>query len=87
MKLWYILIIFLVIGAFLTVRYNNYKMDNPEDRVSFAKDYGKWLFGVGKSTVKIAGAVVKEPWLPEKPNETNETQPEKPPITRYVIYD
>ena len=76
----------------MVVRYNNYKLDNPDDRVDFVKDYGKWLFGVGKSATKVVGAAVKEPWMPQKPNITNETdvndtledlQTEKV----YVVYD
>jgi len=86
MKLWYILLIFLLIGAFLVVRYNNYKLDNPDDRVSFIKDYGKWLFGVGKSVTHVAGAAIKEPWLPDKPDDTPEPTPTEE-ITRYVVYN
>lgn len=84
MKLRFIVIIFLVIGALLVVRFNNYKLDNPDDRVSFVKDYGKWLFGVGKSVKNVVGAATKEQWLPEKPNQTeiNNTAPKV-----YVVYD
>jgi hypothetical protein len=90
-KFRYIILIFLVLGAFLVVRYNNYKLDNPDDRVGFVKDYGKWLFGVGRSTANIAGAVIKEQWLPEKANETdmaaeNETSAKNQPKV-YVVYE
>ena len=87
MKLWYILLIFLIIGGFLIVRYNNYKLDNPNDRVSFVKDYGKWLFGVGKSVTKVAGAAVKEPWLPDNAKTTTPTPSPTPELTRYVVYN
>lgn len=87
MKLWYILLIFLVIGAFLVVKFNNYKLDNPDDRVSFVKDYGKWLFGVGKSVTNVAGAAIKEPWLPEKPESTPVPEQTKPPEKTYVVYE
>lgn len=66
-----LVLLFLVFGGFLIVRYNNYKLDHPSDVVSFAKDYGKWLFGVGKSVSNVVGAAVKEQWLPENASATN----------------
>jgi hypothetical protein len=69
-------LIFLVFGGFMIVRYNNYKLDNPGEAVSFAKDYGVWLFGVGRNVAKVTGAAIKEAsdvdgWLPN--NQTNTT--------------
>ena len=84
MKLFTIIIlIFLVFGGFLIVKYNNYKLDNPGDAVSFTKDYGKWMFGVGKSVSNVVGAVVKETWLPN--NESNESNKSKQKVV--VLYD
>jgi hypothetical protein len=73
MKLRYIILIFLLVGAFFIVKYNNYNIENPDDRASFLKDYGKWLFGVGKSVKNVAGYAIKEQWLPEQNNLTNIT--------------
>jgi len=75
-------LIFLVFGGFLVVKYNNYKLDNPDDAVSFGKDYGVWLFGIGKNVVKVTGAVVKtaadSDWLPDNDsNASNETDSEQ----------
>jgi len=78
-----IVLIFLVFGGFLIVKYNNYKLDNPDDAVSFTKDYGKWMFGVGKSVGNVVGAVVKETWLPD--NESNETNKTKQKVV--VVYE
>jgi len=66
-----LLIGFLVFGGFLIAKYNEYQLNNPEDAVSFTKDYSIWLFGVGKKAVDITGAVIAEDWLPQ--NNTNRT--------------
>ncbi len=84
-----IVLIFLVFGGFLIVKYNNYKFDNPDEVVSFTADYGKWLFGVGKSAVKVVGAVIKEDWLPQEApdaveNASNMTKASKKVV---VVYD
>lgn len=69
-----IVLIFLVFGGFLIVKYNNYKLDNPNDAVSFVADYGKWLFGIGKNTANVVGAAIEQKWLPENTsNQTNTT--------------
>ena len=74
MKLLSILfILFLVVGAYMVVKYNNYQLDNPNDRINFFLDYRLWLFDVGHSVNNIVGAVVKEPWFPQKVNLTNES--------------
>lgn len=83
MKLLTIIVIaFLIFGGFLTVKYNNYKLDNPDDVVSFTKDYGKWLFGVGKSAVAVTGAAIQEQWLPQR-NDTKETNQTNETIVIY----
>jgi hypothetical protein len=71
-----IILIFLVFSGFLMVRYNNYKLDNPSETISFVKDYGVWLFGIGRNVASITGAAVKEAsetegWLPK--NQSNNT--------------
>lgn len=78
-----VVLIFLVFSGFLIVKYNNYKLDNPDDAISFTKDYGKWMFGVGKSVGTVVGAAVKETWLPN--NESNETNKTKQKVI--VLYE
>jgi len=78
-----VVLIFLVFSGFLIVKYNNYKLDNPDDAVSFTKDYGKWLFGVGKSVSKVVGAAVREQWLPQ--NESDDLNNTEHKVT--VVYE
>lgn len=74
-----ILLIFLVFGGYLIVRQNRYELKNTEDSVSFAKDYGRWIWDTGKKSARVVGAVIKEvsdhDWLPvNDSNLSNYTQ-------------
>ncbi|MFT4297581.1 MAG: hypothetical protein ACMXX5_00125 [Candidatus Woesearchaeota archaeon] len=71
-------LIFLVFGGFLIVRYNNYRLDNPDEAVSFAKDYGIWLFGIGRNVASVTGAAIREAagtegWIPKNDTDENKT--------------
>ncbi|MFT4303708.1 MAG: hypothetical protein ACMXYG_04025 [Candidatus Woesearchaeota archaeon] len=72
-----LLLIFLVFSGFLIVKYNNYKFNNPQDVISFTSDYGRWLFGVGKSGANVVGAAINEQWLPQNTSEINTTDSEQ----------
>jgi hypothetical protein len=72
MKLMTIVVIaFLLVGGMMIVKYNSYKMDNPDDRISFVKDFGKWMFGVGKSVGNVIGAAAEQEWLPSDQNDSS----------------
>ena len=72
-KLFWIIVIFLIIGALVIIKSQNYEpIEDVEDRKNFVKDFGKWLFKVGKSTKNTVGYVIDQEWLP-KVNKTNTT--------------
>ena len=73
MKLWVIVLIFLVIGSFLIVKSNDLDLESDSDRSTFLFKFSHWaggLFGNGKAVV---GHAIAMDWLPEnEENSTNE---------------
>lgn len=71
-KLALIITIFLIVGAYLIVKNNDYNLkDNPEDRTSFLKDFTGWLTNLGKNLKDITGEATKQDWLPTEHNDTD----------------
>jgi hypothetical protein len=71
MKLSTIIIIFLLVGAFFTVRAYNIDLKNPQDRESFVGKFWLWLKQVGRNTVDVTSYVVKQAWLPSNGTTAN----------------
>jgi len=72
-KLLWIIVIILVIGGWIIFKAGTYEpITEPKNAVGFAVDFGKWVFQVGKSTVKTAKYAADQDWLP-KTNQTNQT--------------
>ncbi len=73
MKLWVIILIFLVIGSFLIVKTNDLDLDNKSDQSTFLFKFSSWvgnLFGNGKALV---GHAIALDWLPaSEENSTSE---------------
>jgi len=74
-KLFLLVIVFLIIGAYLIIQYNNIDIEEEEGRRTFLVRFTDWLFKVGKSTKDVVGYAAQQEWLPdnEATNETNET--------------
>jgi len=81
MKIFWIVVIFLVIGAWIIIKANNYQPTKDfDDTKGFIVDFAKWLFQVGKSTKSTVSYAADQQWLPvinetnqSMVNETNET--------------
>lgn len=82
-----LVIAFLLFGGYLVVKYNNYRLDNPDDAISFTKDYGRWLFGVGKSVSNVVGAAVTEQWLPAQNDSLEDSNTTQTNQTFVVSHD
>ncbi len=70
-KLFWIIVIFLVIGGFMIKSSMDTDLDDDEDRKSFMKKFAKWIFQLGKSTKNTAGFAISQDWLPK--NDSNVT--------------
>ena len=72
-KITWIIIAFLIVGAFMIINQNGLDIKNDsEDRVSFAKKFSGWVFNVGKNIKELTGEATKQEWLP-KENHDNDT--------------
>ncbi|RMF07190.1 hypothetical protein D6764_00420 [Candidatus Woesearchaeota archaeon] len=79
-KLMLFIVGFFLLGGYIIYQGYHYDLDNPQDRKSFAKQFAKWVWDVGKKTKNVVAYVIKEDWLPEagsSVNETNRTEEEK----------
>ena len=82
MRLLWLIIIFLLIGAFIITTSYNLNLKKPEDRRTFIGKFAIWTVNIGKNVIKTVGYAMKFDWLPEKPDE----QPAKKlNYTDYII--
>ncbi len=70
-KLFWGIVIFLLIGAYMIKINSNLDSSDKDDQISFAKKYLGWIFQLGKNTAEVAGHVTKLDWLPN--TSTNST--------------
>ena len=73
-KLFWIIVIILVIGGYLIKTNLDTDFNEAEDRGNFLKELGKWVFQIGKSTTNTVGYAISQNWLPDTSNETNITE-------------
>lgn len=69
-KIFWVVIIFLVIGSVMIVNSLDTDFDDSEDRTGFVKEFFRWMGTIGKSTTNTAGYAIKQDWLPDV-NESN----------------
>jgi hypothetical protein len=71
-KIALIITIFLIVGAYLIVKDNDYNLkDDSEDRTSFVKDFTGWLTNLGSNLKEVTGEATKQEWLPTEHNEND----------------
>jgi len=68
MKIFALILIFLVIGGFIIATSYNLNLNKPEDRRSFLGKFSVWVVQLGKNTVNTVGYALKMDWLPKKEN-------------------
>ena len=74
-------IVFLIIGSYLIVQYNNIDLEEEADRKAFLLRFADWIFKVGKSTKSVVGYATKQEWLPD------ETELNKTNTTTFLIFE
>jgi len=67
-----VLVILLLIGSFLIISSYHLDIGKGEDRISFAKLFGKWIVHAGKNTVNLMGMAIHMEWFPPT-NASNST--------------
>ena len=63
-KVWMVVVVFMLIGGFMIVRINDLDMDNPEDRATFLGKFWSWVKGTGKNVAGVASEAAQKDWLP-----------------------
>lgn len=73
-KIFWIIIIFLIVGGYMIKMNNDLNLSDKPDQITFVKIFFNWIKGVSKSTVNTVGYVTKQDWMPPKINDTNSTK-------------
>ncbi|MFH1642780.1 MAG: hypothetical protein ABIC04_07845 [Nanoarchaeota archaeon] len=82
MKITWILLIFLIVGAFIITSSYDLNLKRTEDRRTFIGKFAIWIVNVFKNAAKTVGYVVKLDWFPD--NEINNT--DKTKVINYTNY-
>jgi hypothetical protein len=72
MKVFAIIIIFLIIGGLMIARSYNLNLKKPDHMRTFFGKFSVWLVQLGKNTINTVGYALRLNWLPQKPNETTD---------------
>jgi hypothetical protein len=68
----FFLLVFLIIGGWMIYTNLNTDFDNTKQKITFAKTFFGWVFGVVSDTRDVVGYAAEKDWLPEV-NDTNNT--------------
>lgn len=71
-KLFWIVVIFLLVGAYIIKVGYDVDLGEMEGRTNFAVNFGKWMLQLGGNIIDLTSSAVKQDWLP-KINDTNQT--------------
>jgi hypothetical protein len=66
MKLFMLVVMFFLMGAFFIISNENIKLNTKENVDLFFNHYNQWLLEVGSQGYNIVGYVVKMEWLPDE---------------------
>jgi hypothetical protein len=72
-KIFWAVVVFLLIGAFMITTAYDYDLGEGDDRKGFLSRMGSWVWRLGGNMVDVTSYVAKQEWLPET-NETNSTE-------------
>ena len=64
-KVFWAIVLFLVLGGYLIKTSVDADLNKPEGQKSFIVEYGQWIFQLTKNVKGLAGFVVTQDWLPE----------------------
>ena len=68
----FFLLVFLFMGGYLILNSLNTDLDKNEGKLTFAKAYFGWMFGVASDAKAVVGYAADKNWLPDV-NNTNNT--------------
>lgn len=71
-KIFWLVVVFLLVGAYMIKTTQDYNFDDSSDKKSFVVTFGKWVWQVGNNVVGLVGYAADQEWLPVI-NETNST--------------
>jgi hypothetical protein len=72
-KLFWAVVVFLLIGAFIIKSAYDYDLSDGPDRKGFISRMGRWVWQLGGNIVDLTSFATKQEWLPGV-NETNSTE-------------
>jgi hypothetical protein len=72
-KLFWIMVIFLLIGGYLIKVAYDYDFGRGEDREGFLVRFGRWIGHLGQNVIGLVGYASQQQWLPLT-NGTNTTR-------------
>ncbi len=64
MKIWIILVLFLLLGAFFIISNENLHLANKSEAMQFGRVYYSWFGDLFLNAGNVAGYAVKSEWLP-----------------------
>ncbi|MFH1510345.1 MAG: hypothetical protein ABIF10_01535 [Candidatus Woesearchaeota archaeon] len=71
-KLFWVVVIFLVVGAYIIKVAYDYDFGKADDRTGFASKFLRWVVQLGKNIAGMVSYAADKEWLPET-NKTNQT--------------
>lgn len=64
MKVWIILVLFLLLGAFFIISNENLHLSEKDEAMQFGRNYYSWFGDLFSSAKGVAGYAVKSEWFP-----------------------
>jgi hypothetical protein len=71
-KLFWVVVIFLLVGAYIIKAGYDINLGESSGRQSFALNFGKWILQIGGNIVDLTSRAIEQDWFP-KINNTNQT--------------
>ncbi len=72
MKLYSIIVIFILMNAFFIISQENLKLNSKENIVKFFGIYLSWFKNIGGNFKVLTGNVISQNWIPQSSNSTND---------------
>jgi len=66
MKIYMLIVIFILLGAFYIVSEKNLSLASAQDRIEFGKAYISWYGHLFENAKQISGYIIKLDWLPKQ---------------------
>ena len=64
MKIYFILVFFILLNAFFIISNNNLQINDAENLKEFLNLYFQWFSQIKNNLVEITGNVISQSWIP-----------------------